>query len=145
MKMVKSLILGSAAGLVVLGGAQAADLPVKAKAVEYVKICSLYGAGFYYIPGTDTCIKLSGTSNPKIEQGSSNLSWSRMTQMPEGNGKVVQQQDRTPQKELKLDKLSDMIPSSTATVKVCVEKFLLCTCLCAVLKASLTVMLFCHL
>jgi len=60
MKMVKSLILGSAAGLVVLGGAQAADLPVKAKAVEYVKICSLYGAGFYYIPGTDTCIKLSG-------------------------------------------------------------------------------------
>jgi hypothetical protein len=33
---------------------------VKAKAVEYVKICSLYGAGFYYIPGTDTCIKLGG-------------------------------------------------------------------------------------
>ncbi len=91
------------------------------------------------------------SSNPKIEQGSSNLSWSRMTQMPEGNGKVVQQQkqqqqqDRTPQKELKLDKLSDMIPSSTATVKVCVEKFRLCTCLCAVVKASLTVILFCHL
>jgi hypothetical protein len=60
MNMVKSLILGSAAGLVAMGGAQAADLPVKAKAVEYVKICSLYGAGFYYIPGTDTCIKLGG-------------------------------------------------------------------------------------
>ncbi|MGB7257197.1 MAG: porin, partial [Pseudolabrys sp.] len=28
-----------------------------AKPVQYVKICSLYGAGFYYIPGTDTCIK----------------------------------------------------------------------------------------
>ncbi|MEY9751149.1 hypothetical protein ABIF65_010523 [Bradyrhizobium japonicum] len=25
-----------------------------------MKICSLYGAGFYYIPGTDTCIKLGG-------------------------------------------------------------------------------------
>ena len=25
-------------------------------AVEYVKICSLYGAGFFYIPGTDTCM-----------------------------------------------------------------------------------------
>jgi hypothetical protein len=25
-----------------------------------VKVCSLYGAGFYYIPGTDTCIKLGG-------------------------------------------------------------------------------------
>ena len=60
MKLVKSLLLGSAAGLIAVGGAQAADLPVKAKAVEYVKVCSLYGAGFYYIPGTDTCIKLGG-------------------------------------------------------------------------------------
>ncbi|WP_316175494.1 MULTISPECIES: porin [unclassified Bradyrhizobium] len=60
MKTVKSLILGSAAALVAMGGAQAADLPIKAKAVEYVKVCSLYGAGFYYIPGTDTCIKLGG-------------------------------------------------------------------------------------
>jgi hypothetical protein len=60
MKMVKSLILGSAAGILAMGGAQAADLPVKAKAVEYVRICSLYGAGFFYIPGTDTCIKIGG-------------------------------------------------------------------------------------
>src|SRR6266403_4437748 len=60
MKMVKSLILGSAAGLLAMNGAQAADLPVKAKPVEYVKICSLYGAGFFYIPGTDTCLKLGG-------------------------------------------------------------------------------------
>src|ERR1700759_4172556 len=60
MKMVKSLVLGSAAGLVAMSGAQAADLPVKAKAVEYVRICSLYGAGFFYIPGTDTCVKLGG-------------------------------------------------------------------------------------
>lgn len=59
MKVMKSLILGSAA-MLVGGGAQAADLPVKAKAIEYVKVCSLYGAGFYYIPGTDTCIKLGG-------------------------------------------------------------------------------------
>ena len=60
MKVARKLILGSAAGLLAIGGAQAADLPVKAKAVEYVKICSLYGAGFFYIPGTDTCIKLGG-------------------------------------------------------------------------------------
>jgi len=43
-----------------MSGAQAADLPVKAKAVEYVKVCSLYGAGFWYIPGTDTCIRIGG-------------------------------------------------------------------------------------
>jgi hypothetical protein len=60
MKMVKSLILGSAAGLIAMSGAQAADLPVKAKPVEYVRICSLYGSGFFYIPGTDTCLKLGG-------------------------------------------------------------------------------------
>src|ERR1700726_797378 len=60
MKMIKSLILGSTAGLIAMSGAQAADLPVKAKAVEYVKVCSLYGAGFWYIPGTDTCIRIGG-------------------------------------------------------------------------------------
>ncbi len=48
------LALGAVASLAVIGGAQAADLPVKARAVQYVKICSLYGAGYYYIPGTDT-------------------------------------------------------------------------------------------
>jgi hypothetical protein len=60
MKMVKSLLLGSAAGFVAVAGAQAADLPVKAKPVEYVKVCSLYGAGYYYIPGTDICMKVGG-------------------------------------------------------------------------------------
>src|SRR5262245_32124449 len=58
--MVKSLLLGSAAGLVAVSGTQAADLPVKAKPVEYVKICTLYGEGFYYIPGTDICLKVGG-------------------------------------------------------------------------------------
>jgi hypothetical protein len=28
--------------------------------MEYVKICSLYGAGFYYIPGADTCVNVGG-------------------------------------------------------------------------------------
>ncbi|MBC7576794.1 MAG: porin [Tardiphaga sp.] len=60
MTSIKGLVLGSAASLLAFGAAHAADLPVKAKAVEYVKVCSLYGAGFYYIPGTDTCIKIGG-------------------------------------------------------------------------------------
>src|SRR5947209_1486695 len=60
MKMVKSLLLGSAAGLVAVSGTQAADLPVKAKPVEYVKICTLYGEGFYYLSGTDICLKIGG-------------------------------------------------------------------------------------
>jgi hypothetical protein len=61
MKMVKSLLLGSAAGVVAVAGAQAADLPVKAKPVEYVKICSLYGDGFFYVPGTETCIRIGAS------------------------------------------------------------------------------------
>ena len=60
MKMVKTILLGTAAGLVAVAGAQAADMPLKAAPVQYVKICSLYGDGFYYIPGTDTCLKMGG-------------------------------------------------------------------------------------
>jgi hypothetical protein len=60
MTTIRNLVLGSAASLLAVSAAGAADLPVKAKAVEYVKVCSLYGAGFFYIPGTDTCIKLGG-------------------------------------------------------------------------------------
>lgn len=59
MKLLKGLVLSSVA-MFAGAGAYAADLPVKAKAVEYVKICTLYGAGFYYIPGTDTCIRIGG-------------------------------------------------------------------------------------
>jgi hypothetical protein len=58
MAPVKRVLLGSAAGVFAVAGAQAADLAVKAKPVEYVKVCSLYGAGFWYVPGTDTCIKI---------------------------------------------------------------------------------------
>jgi len=60
MRKVKSLFLGTAVGIVAAGGVQAADMPVKAQPVQYVKICSLYGDGYYYIPGTDTCLKLGG-------------------------------------------------------------------------------------
>ncbi|TNC12032.1 porin [Methylobacterium terricola] len=61
MKLVKSLLLGSAAGLTVVAGAQAADLPIKKAApVEYVRVCATHGAGFFYIPGTDTCLRVSG-------------------------------------------------------------------------------------
>src|SRR5437870_4822826 len=56
MKFFFSLIAGSLA----ISAADAADVSAKAKAIEYVKICSLYGTGYYYIPGTDTCLKFGG-------------------------------------------------------------------------------------
>jgi hypothetical protein len=61
MKLVKSLLLGSAAGFAAVAGAQAADLPSrKAAPVEYVRVCSAYGAGFFFIPGTETCLRVGG-------------------------------------------------------------------------------------
>jgi hypothetical protein len=76
MKMVKSLLLGSAAGLAAVTAGQAADLPVKAKPVEYVKICSLYGAGFYYMPGTDLCIKVGGWVRAEATEGTGgSMTW----------------------------------------------------------------------
>jgi hypothetical protein len=60
MKLVKSLLLGSVAGIAAVAGAQAADLPSKKAApVEYVRVCSAYGAGFFFIPGTETCLRIS--------------------------------------------------------------------------------------
>jgi hypothetical protein len=92
MKMVKSLLLGSAAGLAALTGAQAADLPVKAKPVEYVKICSLYGAGFYYIPGTDTCIRIGGHIRAEVSFGSRGTGIQQWN--VDGSGNATQTRDR---------------------------------------------------
>jgi len=61
MRFVSQLLLGGVAGLAFASGAMAADLPVrKAAPVEYVRVCSVHGAGFFYIPGSDTCIKIGG-------------------------------------------------------------------------------------
>ncbi|WP_426137153.1 porin [Phyllobacterium sp. SL163] len=59
---IKSLLLGSAAALVAVTGARAADAVVVAEpeAVEYVRVCDAYGKGFFYIPGTETCLKIGG-------------------------------------------------------------------------------------
>jgi hypothetical protein len=59
-KLLTSMAFG-AAGVALAGGAQAADLPTrKAAPAEYVRICNAFGAGFFYIPGTDTCLKVIG-------------------------------------------------------------------------------------
>src|SRR3984957_19325576 len=72
MKIMRGILLGSAAGLIGVAGAQAADLPVKAKPVEYVKVCSLYGAGFWYVPGTDTCLKIGSYIREQVEWNAGN-------------------------------------------------------------------------
>jgi hypothetical protein len=58
--MTRGILLATAASFVSVVAAQAAEMPTKAKPVQFVKICPLYGNGFYYIPGTETCIKVGG-------------------------------------------------------------------------------------
>ncbi|WP_407051717.1 porin [Methyloraptor flagellatus] len=55
--------------------AQAADLGRPAPAaVDYVKVCDAYGAGFFYIPGSDTCLKIGGFVLADLRTGGGKLS-----------------------------------------------------------------------
>ena len=58
----KSLFLGSAAAVAAAGGAQAADpvVVIEPAPVNYVEVCDAFGAGFFYIPGTETCLDIGG-------------------------------------------------------------------------------------
>lgn len=54
-------LTGGAACLAAISPAWAADLPVsKSAPVEYVRVCSVHGEGFFYVPGTDTCLRIGG-------------------------------------------------------------------------------------
>ena len=60
---IKSLLLGSAAALVAVSGARAADaveVVAEPEPMEYVRVCDTYGTGYYYIPGTETCLRVGG-------------------------------------------------------------------------------------
>ncbi|MBD0415855.1 porin [Oryzicola mucosus] len=74
---IKSLLLGSAAALLAVSGARAADAIVVAEPepMEYVRICDVYGAGFYYIPGTETCLKIGGLVRYQINWADNDDGW----------------------------------------------------------------------
>ncbi len=59
---IKTILLGSVAALAAVSGAHAADAIVAAEPepVEYVRVCDAYGTGYFYIPGTETCLQISG-------------------------------------------------------------------------------------
>ena len=70
MTLIKSILLGSAAGIVAVASAQAADLPTKKAApVEYVKVCNVGGITGWTLPGSDTCVKLSGYMTAQFTGG----------------------------------------------------------------------------
>jgi hypothetical protein len=59
---IKRLLLGSVAALATVTVAHAADAVVAAEPepLEYVRICDAYGKGYFFIPGTETCLKIGG-------------------------------------------------------------------------------------
>jgi hypothetical protein len=75
MTLIKSLLLGSAAGIVAIASAQAADLPTRkgAPAVQYVKVCTITVAGKpiagFTLPGSDTCMHFTGYITGQVETG----------------------------------------------------------------------------
>jgi hypothetical protein len=69
---IKSLLLGSAAALVAVSGARAADAVIipEPEMVEYVRVCDAAGAGYFYIPGSETCLKIAGWARFQINHTS---------------------------------------------------------------------------
>ena len=84
MTLIKSLLLGSAAGIVAVASAQAADLPTrKAAPVEYVRVCNVGGITGWTLPGSDTCVKFSGYITAQFEGGNLNdqFNWGSISQL----------------------------------------------------------------
>lgn len=58
---IKALLAGFFAASFIVSSAQAADaILVEPEPVDYVRICDAYGNGFFYIPGTETCMNING-------------------------------------------------------------------------------------
>ncbi|MCZ2158122.1 porin [Bartonella sp. 220] len=67
---IKSLFLSSTAAFLAISGAQAAPKPIaEPEPVEYIRVCDAYGKGYFYIPGTETCMRLSGNVRAEFVGG----------------------------------------------------------------------------
>ena len=84
MTLIKGILLGSAAGIVAVASAQAADLPTRkgAPVVQYVQICNVGGIVGWTMPGSDTCLKISGYITAQFVGGNLNdeFNWGSIAQ-----------------------------------------------------------------
>ena len=56
----KCFLLSSVTALVAPTYARAATSLAEPEPAEYARVCDAYGAGFFYIPGSETCLKIGG-------------------------------------------------------------------------------------
>jgi hypothetical protein len=83
MKSLQTLLCGLTAVLVAAGAASAAEQHAKANPAHHAKNCSVYGAGFRYLPGTDTCMKIGGWARAQASSGGVN--WGALNSNPAAN------------------------------------------------------------
>ena len=100
--MIKNLLLRSVAAIFAVSSAHAADaIIVEAEPMEYVKVCDMYGAGFFYIPGTETCMNISGYVRSTYTHGELDFNFG-----------IIRNIDNGPD-----DRIKDTINTSTWTVR----------------------------
>jgi len=68
---IRMVLLASAAAFAASTPVLAADAIVAAEPepVEYVRVCDAYGTGYFYIPGTETCLKINGYIRFQVNVG----------------------------------------------------------------------------
>ncbi|ARM88773.1 porin outer membrane protein RopA 2 [Rhizobium sp. CIAT894] len=68
---IRMVLLASAAAFAASTPVLAADAIVAAEPepVEYVRVCDAYGTGYFYIPGTETCLKIEGYIRFQVNVG----------------------------------------------------------------------------
>ncbi|MCO5733727.1 porin [Rhizobium sp. SSA_523] len=80
---IRALILSSAAALSFGTVAHSADAIVAAEPepMEYVRVCDAFGTGYFYIPGTETCLKITGyiRFQVDVDERDSSANWNART------------------------------------------------------------------
>lgn len=67
---IKTLLAGSVAAIVISNASYAADVVVaEPEPVEYVRVCDAFGEGYFYIPGTETCMRVGGYIRADLKGG----------------------------------------------------------------------------
>jgi Porin subfamily len=84
MRTLQTLLFGVAAGLLASGAAAAAEQNAKPKPAGHVKNCSVYGAGFHYVPDADLCMKIGGWTRAQASSGA--INWSALNSNPASSG-----------------------------------------------------------
>lgn len=66
-----SLLAGSIAAISTTSVANSADTVIapEPETVQYVSVCDAYGSGYFYIPGTETCLRIHGYVRDTIQGG----------------------------------------------------------------------------